>query len=318
MKSGFKFLQIVCVFGVWGTGVAFASEPLMLKIKSYNRIFEGDRISLLDVVEREGLKGEVEKKLSTIHLGDAPNVGEERVYTNKALADAIRRSGIKKQWGLQIPRQIVIENKGYDLNRDSVESELLANWRTLCSDCQLKVKSLQLPALAKELAHQPWSIENDGKLPRGSFAVRMLVKSDSGRSNVLWINGQLEVRMKVPVLTRAVAMNTRFNEADLTMELRDVTFATDTTPTASEVVGQRARFSMNANDIIWRGSILREKAVQRGQLVKVSVGDENWQVSLQAVTEQDGFVGDTISLRNPQTNRLLTGKVVASGEVEIR
>jgi flagella basal body P-ring formation protein FlgA len=75
---------------------------------------------------------------------------------------------------------------------------------------------------------------------------------------------------------------------------------------------------MNAGDIVWRGSLVREKAIQRGELVRVVSGEGNWSVSVQAKTEQDGFLGDTVNLRNVQTNKLISGRVIGRGEVEVQ
>ncbi|MCB0350807.1 MAG: flagellar basal body P-ring formation protein FlgA, partial [Bdellovibrionales bacterium] len=154
--------------------------------------------------------------------------------------------------------------------------------------------------------------------PRGNFAQKLLVTGQDGRNQTFWINGLIEVTKRVPVLVRSTPMSTRFTEDDFQFQMRDITFATDTTPTPKEIIGQQAKYTMNANDIIWRGSLVREKAVQRGEIVKVSVANENWEISVQARTEQDGYVGDTVNLRNLQSNRIITGRVIGSGEVEIR
>jgi flagella basal body P-ring formation protein FlgA len=289
-----------------------------LKIRSYNRIFDGAKLTLLQVVDRDGLTADIEKKLSDVSLGDAPRLGEQRVYSNKAIAEAIRQSFTNKNLSIQIPHNVVVDNRGYQIDQETVTTELLAKWATLCPDCRIKIKNLQLPALPAQMSDRPWSIESDGKLPRGTFSQRLNVALQDGRSTVFWINGAVEIQRKVPVLNRSTPMSTRFSEDDFKLDWRDVTFATDTVPTAKEIVGQEAKFTMNANDIIWRGSLVREKAVQRGEIVRVVTGDDNWQVSMQAITEQDGFVGDTVNLRNMQTRKVISGKVVGSGEVEIR
>jgi flagella basal body P-ring formation protein FlgA len=298
--------------------VSAQAELQTLKIRPYNRIFENTKISLLEVVDRDGLAPDVEKKLAAVYLGDAPKMGEQRIYTNKAIAEAIRNSRFQKNWGLQIPHKVVVDNRGFDMNRETVEQELLARWSTMCSDCQIRIKSMQMPALPSQLANAPWEIENDNKLPRGNFAQKVLITGIDGRIQIYWLNGQIEIKKKVPVLARSTPMSTRFTEDDFSFQWRDVTFSTDTTPTAKEIIGQQAKFTMNANDIIWRGNIVREKAIQRGEVVRVVIGDDNWQVTTQAMSEQDGYVGDTVNLKNLQSKKIISGRVVASGEVEAR
>lgn len=290
----------------------------VLKVKAYSRVFETTQITLGDVVESSNLNLDTIKQLKKIILGDAPKLGEERIYSNSAIAAALRQSKINKNWKLQIPHQIKINNKGFELDRESVEAELLSSWQNVCLECQWSIKSVQIPLLPKNLINQKWTIEADNKIPRGSFARKLTVLSDEGVENVFWINGQIEIKKKVPVLLRSVSMNARLTEEDFELVLRDVTLATDSVPSIKEIVGQKVKFSMYANDIIWSNSLMREKAVQRGDVVKVFIGDSNWQVSTQGVTEQDGFIGDTVNVRNLQTRRVITGRVVGGGEVEVR
>lgn len=294
------------------------AESAAFKVRSYNRIFDRNKITLKDIVETGAVSPAVEKRLKSVVLGDAPRLGEQRVYTNKAIAEAIRQSQLKEKWSWQIPHQVVVENRGFELDHETVENELVGRWKSLCKACEVRVKRIQIPALPAYLAQSPWILENDNKLPRGNFSQKLVVKTVQGRDQIFWINGEMEVKSEVPVLTRSVTMGTRLSSEDFVTEWRDVTYATDTTPSEKEIIGQKAKYTMNANDIVWRGSLVREKAVERGEIVKVIVGEGNWQISMQAMTEQDGFVGDTINVRNLQTKRILTGRVVGSGEVEVR
>lgn len=310
MKS---FVLIFIMLGL----VAHASEGA-LKVRSYNRVFQTQKISLLDLVDQNEISLKTKKKLSQIFLGDAPKIGEQRIYSGRVIATAIRKNLGKKNWILKIPHQVIVENRGYQIDHETVENELLARWASLCQDCQIRIKSLQLPALPAWVSESRWEIENDNRLPRGAFSQKLIITPAEGRNQIFWINGNAEIRKKVPVLTRSTPMGTRLTEDDFQFEWRDVTYATDTAPQGVEIIGHQAKFTMNANDILWRGSLVREKAVQRGEIVSVLIGDENWKISMQARTEQDGFVGDTINLRNLQTNRVITGRIVGQGEVEIR
>jgi len=310
-----KILLTTCIFVF---GVSAFAEVSALRIRPYNRITDILQISLLDVVDRDGLAPEVEKKLALVSLGDAPRLGEQRVYSNKVVAEALRKSVVNKTWSIQIPREIVVDNRGYQVDKAAVQAELLSKWQMLCGECQIKFKNIQLPAINKKLEKTPWTIDISQNLPRGHFTQKIIFSDAAGNSPIYWVSGQIEIRKKVPVLMRSVAMNTRLSEVDFKFDWRDVTYATDTAPNAEEIIGQAARFTMNASDIIWRGSLLKEKAVQRGQIVRVMLGDDEWQVSMQARAEQDAYAGDTISLRNLQTNKLISGRVTSSGEVEVK
>lgn len=297
---------------------AAAGARIEIKVLPYVRIEKGDKITLLDIVSRQNISAEIENELAAITLADAPKLGEQRVFKNSVVAGALRQGANHHDWVLQIPREIVVENRGYEISEETIRQELNSRWKTICGDCQLEIKSLQLPTISAEYKNTPWFIENDEKLPRGHFAQKIILTKLDGRPVIYWVNGQLEIRKKVPVLNRSVVSNTRLTESDFGLEWRDVTYATDSAADAKEIIGQQAKFMMNSGDIVWRGSLVREKAVQRGEIVRVITSDGTWSISIQAKTEQDGFVGDTVNLRNVQTNKLISGRVTARGEVEVQ
>ena len=52
--------------------------------------------------------------------------------------------------------------------------------------------------------------------------------------------------------------------------------------------------------------------------MKVFVGEGNWQVTLQAQTQQDGYVGDIVTVKNLKTKKLISGEVVGINEVALK
>jgi flagellar basal body P-ring formation protein FlgA len=297
---------------------AHAGEQIEIKVLPYTRVTKLEKIRLIDIVAHENLTDDQVREFSKIELGDAPRLGEQRIFTNKIIADAIRQNVIQRQWALQIPHQVIVENRGYEISEETVRQELNSRWQTLCADCRLEIKNIQLPIISSEYANTPWFLEYEEKMPRGHFAQKLIMTKADGKPAIYWVNGQLEIRRKVPVLNRSVSAATRLTNEDFTLDWRDVTFATDSAPTPKEIIGQETKYMLNNGDIIWRGALVREKAVQRGEIVRVITGDDVWNISMQAKTEQDGFVGDIVNVRNLQTNKLISGRVVGRGEIEVQ
>lgn len=292
----------------------------VIQVKSYNSITSTKIVRLSEIVDLTDVKDlEMLEQLSKVVLGDAPALGEKRIYSNKAIAEAIRKHVTNKKWNIKIPHRVIVENRGHEISREIVEAQLLAKWKASCDhDCEIKITNIQLPAVPTELAKQIWHLEHDGRLPRGAVQARLHFQHEDGRPVYYWVSGQAQIRRKVPVLTRAVPQGARIQQEDMNWEWRDVTYATDTAANQSDIVGQQSRFVMQSGDVIWKNSIIREKAVRRGEVVRVYSSESAWEVAVQAITEQDGYVGDTVNLRNPSTNKSITGRVVAAGEVEIR
>jgi flagellar basal body P-ring formation protein FlgA len=94
-----------------------------------------------------------------------------------------------------------------------------------------------------------------------------------------------------------------------------VTFARDSTAFDGEIVGRKARQAIAAQDILYAGMLEKEKALKRGDPVKVALGEGEWEVILMGVAEQDGFIGDTVKVRNPRSQQVIVATVTARGEV---
>ena len=281
-------------------------------IKSYVRIEKPETITLSHVVNWPGAKKEIKTRLSKVILGDGPQLGEQRVFTGQAIARLVRKN-LPELSGVKIPSRVTIENRGFQLTKQDVQTKLNLRWKKLCRECEFIFRSVSLPILPARAIGKAWRLEDQGRLPRGSFSRRLEVFQDSGAPVVYWVSGRVEIHKKVPVSKRSVEIGYRLKREDFKESLRDVTFATDGIPSLKEIIGQKVRRAMNANDVIWAGFIEREKALNRGDLVKVVAQQPGWQVSLRAVAEQDGFVGDRVRLRNIKSKQLLTGLVIARG-----
>jgi flagella basal body P-ring formation protein FlgA len=105
---------------------------------------------------------------------------------------------------------------------------------------------------------------------------------------------------------------------DVTWDYRDTSYSFEGIPAQDEIAGKRVRRGLRAGDVIWASALEKEKAVRRGESVQVHVGEGAFEVTLNAVAQQDAFIGDVVSLKNSKTNRLLTGEVVGQGEVELK
>lgn len=289
-----------------------------IRLKSYLKIDDQDRITLAQIVDRNSVSPQIYKIMEGVSLGSAPGVGEQTVFSSKVLAEAMRSDAALSKVFAIIPSKLTVENRGFEFTEDAVKTELLEKWKTACLECELSIKRMGLPVLPAELKNHAWSVEADSQLPKGHFNVKLFVKRDNGTEALYWVNGQVEVRKLVPVLTRSLMSGVRLENEDFKWEWRDITMASDGFPNENAIVGQKLRLSTQAGSILYFQNLAREKAIQRGEIVRAIVGEGTWQVSLEAITETDGYIGDIINLKNRQSNKLLSGEVVARGEVKIR
>jgi len=309
-------LKIALLFVLLFGFEAWASP--VIEIRAYTKIKKQKVIRLSDIAKLEGFAKAMQKKLKAIVLGNAPEVGEKRIFTNRAIAEILRKnlnSEDKPQF--KIPRKIVIENKGFELSKQNIEKDLKKLWGKKCRACRFVVTSMSLPLFHYEMKTAKWEVFYDGPLPKVTVSARIKVDEKSALINTYWVTGTVEVHKKVPVLKRAFYIGERIREGDFSYQWRNVAFYTDGIPEKHELIGKRVRLSLRADSILLFNSIEREKALKRGDTVRVTSGKEGWQVSILGKALQDGQVGDRIHIKNPKTKKVISAIVKSKGEAVI-
>jgi flagella basal body P-ring formation protein FlgA len=62
----------------------------------------------------------------------------------------------------------------------------------------------------------------------------------------------------------------------------------------------------------------REPAAHRGQVVRALVGDQDFEISINASAEENGFIGDLIKVKNLETQKMMSGIVIDKGVVKVQ
>jgi flagella basal body P-ring formation protein FlgA len=117
---------------------------------------------------------------------------------------------------------------------------------------------------------------------------------------------------------REVGRGRVFQAADVEAvrtELEDGRFVP--APSIDAVIGSRAARELAPGAIIVTGDLIRERMVKSGDRVRAVVRLGGVEIETVAVAAQTGALNDIISVLNPGTRRVLRGRVVGNGEVEV-
>ncbi len=212
---------------------------------------------------------------------------------------------------VKTPVKMIIERVSKNYSEESVKEVLLDSWQKLCADCRLRIEQLSIPILASQ--NVAWTIGSLDKLPKGSFSVPITISS----KQTLWISGVLKNEQLVPVTKRSMNAGERFGDQDTKMEWREISFYVDSTPSEKDMMGKKLRQNLRAGDVILSNMIEREKAVLRGEPVQVTVKQDGWSVAMLATSEQDGFIGDRIRLKNNKSNKEIMATITGKAEAQI-
>lgn len=297
-----------------------AAEP-MLRVRPHVVVAPDAEVTLKQIVDTHEISEATLLKLGKVSVAKAPALGEHVQLTNTTLMQLLRplvqeeRQLVNRQVTLSVPKDVTIDTQKRDITADAITAELLQAWQPLCGDCKLEVEGLSLPKVG---GIRDWTLKVKSEIPRGSFSIPVELIRETGSTTSAWVSGRLINKKSVPVAKRALQIGERVQESDFSWEYRDTSFAIDGTPISSELIGKQVKQGLRAGDVVWIGSLQKEKAIQRGDVVQVRSKADDWEVSLTVIADRDAFIGDTISLKNPKTNSTVVGQVTARGEVELK
>ncbi len=320
---------VLILFVMFFTGAAkaleVASEALgKIHFRSELKVSEPKILTLGDVATFENIDEELSTKIRSVQLGRAPQLGEQYSFTSVFISSLLRKamvgvpSDLKEKWSIRIPSKLTVSNQGYRISSQVIEERLNKHWQNLCANCRFVMMNLITPQIPERLQNFTWEMRLTDVLPRGQFATAIDIKDENGQSHMFWVKGQVQIQQNVPVTTRAINFGERLAASDFAMQWKDVTFAYDSAPTAENMLGRKVARSLRNAEPIFNGVLEKEKALKRGDVVRVVLADDNWAISMTGVAEQDGFIGDTVKVRNDKTKKQISGIVNADGEVVVR
>ena len=259
-------------------------------------------------------------RLSKVVLGNAPRKGEKRVFSSSAIAMAFRKHLSKDQLNqvkIVIPNEVLVRIRTKNFDEKQIEKELKNKWSAFCKECNLKIQMLSLPVISNTDQIEEWNVEVGKELSKGNFTIPIYIKKINENFQQYWLSGHLRVYKKVPVVQKAMAYHERFTEENVILEEKDITFSYDSTPQLADIYGKQSSQTMSTGSIVWQRNIYREKALKRGEIVKLVIGNEVFELSTLGQAEQDAFIGDTVNVKNLKTNKIVSGEVINKGEVKI-
>lgn len=308
--------SLFLILGIVILSPASAASGLVFLPKVY--LAGVQEVTLADLVDRQQIDTEDLQELRKVRISNIPAKNSELKISAQLISAAIRKNLKKSFSEIKIPNEVIVVNQNAGISKELVYEKLLWHFEQKCADCRVEIKQIQLPQIPESLLKTPWRLQLQDRLPKGSFSEKLIVKDQTGREITYWVGGELKIYRRVPVALRTIMPNQKVTTDDYKWEWRDTTFAIDGVPSESAIDSMQARQGIAANQVIWANSLVKEKAVKRGELVQVTAGGSEWQVTLQAVTEQDGYLGDVINVRNVQTKKVISGEVVAPGEIVAR
>lgn len=159
-------------------------------------------------------------------------------------------------------------------------------------------------------------------LPQGSRALgnsTVGVRCNGVKPWTLYVPVKVAVFRKVLVTNRPMARGELINATDLRMERRNLNtlragFLTD----PSHAIGRLAKRPLTAGTPLSVSNLAAQRVIKRGEKVTLLMDIPGIQVRATAKALGDGAIGETISVRNTSSKKIIQATVISAGVVRVK
>jgi len=274
-------------------------------------------ISVFQVAEIKDLSGiafsEIAKMPLVDKIEDQESVTLSGEEVSKKLRTLVKNSDVLKKLNpaFHIPSEIRLRIRKDGYSKEDLEKSIKNFVGARCGACTLQVRLNALPKANLATASIDW----DQEIKFGSF---MLAVRESDQYANKWITGTLKVQKKVPVARKLIRFGERIQSEDIEIQDTDISFLKEEAPEVAQVVGMRTNRTLTPRMPVLLSDLKREPATTRGQVVKALIGDNDFEVSINASAEENGFIGDVIKIKNPETQKTMSATVIDKGVVKVQ
>lgn len=150
------------------------------------------------------------------------------------------------------------------------------------------------------------------------WQANMHIISDNKTISVSPIQGRYETVTSVPVLTRKTANGDIISDADITMmDIPERQIHKDTAMNAEDLIGKSPKRSISPDRPIRLSEINLPTIVKKGSSVEVQYSAPYMTIRTIGEALEDGSLGSTIRVKNEQSGKAITARVIGTGKVEV-
>ena len=296
--------------------VAILSNPVL-------RVAAGLPILLSDIGGVSYVSLAIMQKASNLTILDSLADGEERTLSNVELVKVLKQkfagnstiAGLN--WTYFVPEKTRIQGVKNLISQDRFSSKILHALNEKCETCSFTLRDLKIPRVKESAQAMEMQLETASLKIAGGFILPVRVRFANSES-VYYITGQIAAKNRALVTTRSLRMGEKIETADVKSEEVEVNFSSDAFAELSDLAGKTTGRAIQMGRTLYKSDLKKELVVTRGQSLRAVSGNDAFEVSIQMQAEESGAVGDIVRVKNPETQKLLSGQVIDRGLVRIQ
>lgn len=144
---------------------------------------------------------------------------------------------------------------------------------------------------------------------------QVCVRLKFGKHSIpVWFS--VKAYQKILVAQHKIKNNTLVHEEDFILQERNIAGLKDKPFTKLPQTGWLKK-SMNTNQILTQKHLTEPPAIIKGQVAQVNVLNHRVSIVITAIAQNNGYIGQTIRMKNPQTNKYFVAVITGLNQAEV-
>lgn len=275
------------------------------------------RLGLIAAPLKDG-KSDFEK-IENLEVMDGRKAGDKlylgRIEIARILQDKLADD---HEFTFRIPNQMIVESRNNYIPYVDVMHKVSELVRKNCEPCSIRIRDLKIPEIKTTETMTSWDLDSSQVSLRGAVLLPLQVQFQNGSQKIFWAPVHISLERPGLVARRPLKMGDHVTAEDYEIKSVDVTYQKESLVSEAEAQSQILARYVSAGQPIAAGDLKREPAALRGQMIRVVAGGEELEVTIQAIAEEAGAIGDMIKLKIPESQKLISGKIIDKGVVRLQ
>lgn len=293
--SAALFSALISVSAFARTEIAFDREI---------EVSDRPRLTWADLVTVKGGSNALFAELAGVDYGNGGAMEiRDRLRERKIMSDVYE--GVK----ITVPQDITVRKvQGY--SSAEFRRKLMPLLELGCPECKIELRGVRDENIR---LGSEWRIGDFSANLQSSLLIPVTSKGLNA-----WVPVQLKVSRKALVMKRSVPMGQKLTVDDIMEKEMDVGQLREFPARASDLMNAVTGRTLSTNQILTLSDLKREELVKRGQGVKLIAGSEDFEITVNAIAEEGGGLGDVIKVKNVESNRTMSAVVNGQGQVKLQ
>ncbi|MBF0118071.1 MAG: flagellar basal body P-ring formation protein FlgA [Desulfobacterales bacterium] len=278
----------------------------------------GGKIYLKDIAE---IKSDKAVQIGSICMGDAPKAGMKRTFYSSLIEFQLRKNKlVPEDAKINIPKSVIVKQESQEIPEDKLK-DLFSNY----IGSKLNGEKFNI---------SEFKVTSGREFPKGNItlnAANHISKNIIGRVNLIveifidgksygkiTVSGKID-RYKYAVCTkRIIPKHTVLTENDISLMPINMSKPSGSLILSiQDAIGKRVKNTINPSEYLKANSLESPPLIRKGDQVKIFAKNGSLSVSTIGISKSDGSKDEQIKVENSSSGKVVSGRVVSNGTVEI-